>query len=470
MPRLIRRKPFVERMKGYLNPMDWWLWASEEMETSDWDSDSSGYGIGLTLNFIFLLARANSGPSTSNDDIFGDGTGPGWLSWLVHPLVWALVAISLANGFDTMARTRKYRLFSANVEVKPATSSVQRVKKDSSPAGSSPLRYLGQMLAPESADARAHPDKNEDVWELSIWDPRAFSLCIFSVFSPGHVLVYWLFLPIGSLDTQPSVTVFTTLLLQAVLSAQIVIGKSLFTQQAKDHAIIQKEVFHEYDSQYVHPRMHPVVRDVGTQVSEQQPPNAREFVEVGTPTTFINAGFYSRSQTRATPDQFTPSRTNVLGSRMFTPKNIGRQSDVPQSATQSRPSPSRKSMPANYSSSSTSVQPLPLSSTTANLSSKGGYLGAYSHERSPLKHSASLGRLNSSHNVESPRNSREMAAYETERNEMGKQNAIVKNSPARMPSTPGYSRPNPFVGQARPDASRTTEPKERFPKMRGAYY
>jgi hypothetical protein len=85
MPRLVRRRPLLERLQAYLNPLDFLLWVSEEIETRDWDDQSFSNPVGAALNFVFLLARANSGPSRSNrDDVFGDGnTGPGWFSWLV---------------------------------------------------------------------------------------------------------------------------------------------------------------------------------------------------------------------------------------------------------------------------------------------------------------------------------------------------------------------------------------------------
>jgi hypothetical protein len=87
MPRLVRRKPFAERLKAMLNPMDFLLWLSEEMETRDWDSKIVGTQLGLACNFVFLLARANSGSATTNDDIFGDDTGTGWVAFFVRTLV-----------------------------------------------------------------------------------------------------------------------------------------------------------------------------------------------------------------------------------------------------------------------------------------------------------------------------------------------------------------------------------------------
>ena len=83
MPRLVRRKPFAERLKAMLNPMDLLLWVSEEMETRDWDSKVIGTQIGVGLNFLFLVARANSGAATSNDDIFSDDSNTGWVAFFV---------------------------------------------------------------------------------------------------------------------------------------------------------------------------------------------------------------------------------------------------------------------------------------------------------------------------------------------------------------------------------------------------
>lgn len=84
MPRLVRRRPLLERWKAYLNPLDFLLWLSEEIETRDWDNESFANSLGAALNLTFLLARANSGPSRSNsDDVFGDSNGFSWFSWFV---------------------------------------------------------------------------------------------------------------------------------------------------------------------------------------------------------------------------------------------------------------------------------------------------------------------------------------------------------------------------------------------------
>ena len=93
MPRLVRRAPLVERIKAYLNPLDFLLWLSEEIDSNDWDEFQRSYStpIGLGLNLVFLIARANTGKTTSSsglDDVFGgeDQGGTGWLSWFVRAL------------------------------------------------------------------------------------------------------------------------------------------------------------------------------------------------------------------------------------------------------------------------------------------------------------------------------------------------------------------------------------------------
>jgi len=90
MPRLVRRKPLVDRIKDYLNPGDFLLWLSEEFETRDWDSKQFATPLALGLHFVLLIARANSGSSgrSKGDDVFGDDySGTGWLSYIVRALL-----------------------------------------------------------------------------------------------------------------------------------------------------------------------------------------------------------------------------------------------------------------------------------------------------------------------------------------------------------------------------------------------
>ncbi|KAE9576475.1 hypothetical protein CGMCC3_g7629 [Colletotrichum fructicola] len=408
MPRLVRKKPLSERVKAWLNPMDTLLWLSEELETRDWDSKALGTQLGLGFNFVFLLARANSLTSEVEDDVFNDAGSGSFITFVIRPLVWILGVLSFANAFYAMTRTRQYRLFQVNVDDKPHTPSAQRVKANLDPSASSPLRKLGNLLVPETAESRAHPDQVHDVWELSVWDPLPVSLQLFCLFSPGHVLVYMMFLPLVPLDPRPSVTVFNCIVLQLILSAQLLFVQSRYAQQIKDTAIIHKEVLHEYDTKFVRPRLHPVVRDVGTQCSPEESKDEESFVEVGTPTTLIKKEFVTTPNPHVKQDEpvYTPP-TSSFASRLFTPTTSRRsEAFTPVPSTRSV----RQSLPTGYQSTSTSTSNMAANTGSTNF---GGNMGVFTHANSPLKKATSLHDVNQA--FMSPRNSREMAALEQRR-------------------------------------------------------
>jgi hypothetical protein len=81
---MVRRTPLYERLKTMLNPMDFLLWLSEEIETREINSKVVGTQLGLAMNFAFLLASANSSSKTTVDDVFGDDeAGSGFLTFFV---------------------------------------------------------------------------------------------------------------------------------------------------------------------------------------------------------------------------------------------------------------------------------------------------------------------------------------------------------------------------------------------------
>ncbi|EFX03724.1 hypothetical protein CMQ_652 [Grosmannia clavigera kw1407] len=449
MPRLVRRQPLMQRIAAAINPWDFLLWLSEEIETRELDSQTVGTQAGLVANFLFLLARANLGPSNSaDDDVFGDASSHGWFSYLVQMLVWTGFTLSVANAVFVFSRKRHYRLFEASIDKAPGTPSAHRVRVQSSPSSSSPFRLLSDLLSFESAESRSHPDSSRDVWELAIWDPRPASLAFLSFFSPLHVLVYLFELPLDPLESRPSVTVFKCLVLQVGLSAIMTLMQSRNDQRQKDAAIIQKEVFHEYDEKFVRPQLHPIVRDVGTQVTmndilsagagsktEQIP------VEIGTPTTLIRRSFQThpnqnyvrhvdpdygisagrQSSIAAAPRLFTPVNKAIRHSDAFTP-SYGSISQPRQSmpsvvtpsysaTTSMAPTPASAVSTIKNSSAAANSSRLPTASTGTSTNF-GGSLGVYSHVNSPLKKATSLNDVTTPTSCFSPRNSRELAAIE----------------------------------------------------------
>lgn len=309
-------------------------------------------------------------------------------------IVHLLSLMSFLNAAYTFLRKRHYRLFEQSVDTPPGTPSAHRVRVDSSPLSSSPLRFLQNMIASTTADARAHPDAARDVWEIAIWDPTLLCLRMFCLFSPGHVLVYFLFLPTAPQDPRPSITVVTTIVLAALLSIQLLLLQSNFTQRSTDTSVIQKGVLHEYDIKYVHPRTQPLVRDVGTQYSATAtsafdlPEHESETntVETYQPTIIINRGFHTKpnanylnhidpdgldrrlskhvshglSSSTTIPNLKTPTHLRDLSSPLR-PRTAIRQ-------PQFRPS---------------------VVSTDVSSRGDGGSLGVYAHANSPLRKSAS---------------------------------------------------------------------------------
>ncbi|ESZ95693.1 hypothetical protein SBOR_3913 [Sclerotinia borealis F-4128] len=417
MPRLVRQRPLRERITDLFNVHDWLLWISEEIETRDWDSKKYANPLGFGLHFLLLIARANSGSEGHGDadDVFGDvPLGPGWLSYVSTLLVYILTALSILNAVSTFSRKRHYRLFESPIEAAPSTPSAHRVRVDSSPVSSSPLRFFSSMLGNTSAQSRAHPDPTRDVWEIAVWDPIPVCLRLFCLFSPGHVLVYWLFLPTLSSDSRPSVTIFTTLVLEILMTGQLLLLQTNFSQQEKDTGIIQKEVMSEYDIKFVHPRLNPVMRDVGTQLSG---PGARvrtgreEEIEIYTPSVILKKGFRTNPNPNyvkhVDPESVGPNKP--VSRKIFSPA----PSFISASFNNPRDSPYNRKIPntAMRQPQFRRTPPNAVASTSTGTGD-GGSLGIYSHANSPLKKTSSLFDMQGRDRRDTPKSSLDMAGRE----------------------------------------------------------
>ena len=302
-------------------------------------------------------------------------------------IVHLLSLLSFLNAVYTFYRRRHYRLFETSVDEEPSTPSAHRVRVDSSPLSSSPLRFLSSMLAADTPESRAHPDPTRDVWELAVWDPTPLSLRMFCMFSPGHVLIYWLFLPTTIADPRPSTTVVTTLALTALLSAQLWVLQTSFSQQSKDTSIIHKEVLNEYDTKFVHPRTQPLMRDVATQYtspssSRKNSPGheiASNSVETYTPTVVVNRGF----RTRPNPNYIKHVDPEGHGERSLASRGMSAN----MASTYQTPAHLRDaSSPIRPR---TAIRQPQFRASVGPESGDGGSLGVYTHANSPLRKAAS---------------------------------------------------------------------------------
>ncbi|KAL4903657.1 hypothetical protein BDW74DRAFT_37284 [Aspergillus multicolor] len=382
MPRLVRRQPLAERIKSYLNPLDFLLWLSEEIDANDWDQFAKDWAttLGIVLNLVFMIARANSRSKASDaiDDVFGEEVGVSYLSWLASFIVHFLICASAFNTFYTFQRKRHYRMFEASIDKAPATPSAHRVRVNSTPVTTSPIRYLANALS-GFAESRAHPNAERDVWEVAVWDPLPICLDLFCLFSPGHVLIYWLLLPTQLSDPRPSVTIVTSLVVTTLLSVQMSFLSSFFKQQAKDSQIVHKEVMREYDAKFVHPRTQPLMREVGTQFSGPNSTFEEKYnkVDTYTPAVVINRGFKTSpnpNYVRHIDPEGNTSRNNSFTS---TPSRAPYSVQTPNHLRDASP-----------------IVKAPLGSIrqpqfrpTPSRAGDGGSLGIYSHANSPLRKS-----------------------------------------------------------------------------------
>jgi len=325
-------------------------------------------------------------------------------SFLVH----FLSLLSIVNAIYTFTRKRHYRLFEQSIDAVPSTPSARRVRVDSSPISSSPLRFLSDIITSTTAESRAHPDDSRNVWEIAVWDPTPICLRLFCLFSPAHVLIYWSFLPLQPLDPRPSVTIVKTIFLATILSAQSHFLSTRFSQQSKDTSVISKQVLHEYDTKFVHPSLNHPVREVGTQTPPRKSTSTpTNYADSGTTTTevdtyaphiVINRGFRVNPNPAYAP-QYDPD--NLLKrnppSRPLTTPNL-------RTAAAQNPftSPASANPATDFSSplhglgnNANQIRPFPSLSPDrrGTTHGDGGSLGVYSHAASPLRKAASANYL-----------------------------------------------------------------------------
>lgn len=256
-----------------------------------------------------------------------------------------------------------------------------------------------------SAQSRAHLDPTRDVWEIAVWDPLPICLRLFCLFSPGHVLVYWLFLPTLASDPRPSVTVFRTILLEVLVSLQLHLLQSTFSQQEKDSAIIHKEVMSEYNIKYVHPRLNPLVRDVGTQFSG--PEHEEGEVDTYNPTTILKRGFHTNPNPNYAK-HVDPNNTSGITQRSFSPT----PALTPAVYSSREPTPFTGVTPRPPLRQPQFRRSVPVAVSASTTTGDGGSLGIYNHPSSPLKKATSIYDIEGSARRQTPRNGREMAARE----------------------------------------------------------
>lgn len=274
---------------------------------------------------------------------------------------------------------------------------------------SSPLQYLSRAISEATSGSRAHVDPEREVWEVAVWDPKPFNLTLFTLFSPGHLALYYAMLPPAPSDDSPATKVVLAFFFGALISFQLGLLRTCFSQQAKDSALIHGEVMNEYDTKFVRPALSHPVRDVGIQTRESamtpRGTRTRE-VDVYTPTTIVKRGF----KTNPNPNYARQYDPDNLSARppSSSSSSSRRTSDIdfqrtPSLITPSNPYARSNGFTSAYSNASTGTAPdfsSPLKPHHERLRervplsrSDGGSLGVYSHPAGPLRKAASSNSL-----------------------------------------------------------------------------
>ena len=191
------------------------------------------------------------------------------------------------------------------------------------------------------------------------------------------------------------------------MSSQLLLLQTSFSQQEKDSAIIHKEVMSEYDIKYVHPRLNPLVRDVGTQYFESDEDGDK--VDVYTPTVVLKRGVFKINPNPNYAKHVDPENKSEITSRTFSPPVGG----YTPSAYQSRePTPFTGITPRTAIRQPQFRQSIAGGVSIGTGTGDGGNLGVFNHPNSPLKKATSMYDIQRGGRRDLPKNSSEMAKRE----------------------------------------------------------
>lgn len=274
MPKLVRKS-----QSDWRTPMvDWYMSAAENLYLVDWDHLSSKcivpFGAGLNVIYWFVCVQASFLKQTASGPVFetrntstiksASRGSDHWWSHAMRTLSLLFIALSVLNVWYCFTRTRVYQLHQKN---------------------DAPTADADENTSTQASRHESKLRENIAFWPFTLkffslsrtsssdciiaWDPSLPSLRLFSVFSPVHTVL------IFSYSKQPAV-----LLLTGLLSLQTAYLVHLYAQHVADKQMIYGQVFSEYESTFVQPRLGVMKRDVGVGTA---PDDDGVYVEVHTP-------------------------------------------------------------------------------------------------------------------------------------------------------------------------------------------
>ncbi|ODQ81327.1 hypothetical protein BABINDRAFT_123066 [Babjeviella inositovora NRRL Y-12698] len=278
--RFIRKQPLLSKIQAY--PFDLWLWLHETRLAIDWDAQAQfvGLPLGLVMKIVYLLLLTIDSRAVRGNDVFASNVSYRHLRSVHSPSLISrfqatalavtqavcvlLVAFNLLNTYLCLSKTRIYTFMSSvnsNITVAQRPNGAHKINLDAyaddedTPSDESVFgavwRWLLSHLSPKQMEPEL-VDTDSETWQLCVWDPLKFQLCLLSMFSPVD-LVYLASAPTG---------LKSTLVLLLINFALYYVVVECFLVLLKDRELIYKETFAEYDSKYVRPKLSIAKRDV----------------------------------------------------------------------------------------------------------------------------------------------------------------------------------------------------------------
>ncbi|KAF7294923.1 hypothetical protein MIND_01030400 [Mycena indigotica] len=281
---VIRKKSYYERIASIPSQISFQI-AMFPANVPLPKPQTSAWIVGGTLHFIHLCIRfsqANNVPDSDLgwEDMYREGEGHSWFDWTV-PVTLLLVAASFLNALYLLTRVKLYRLHLRSDPVSSPNAKFVAAQLDFQPLVPPPLstRVLRSALFGFNTSWRfllgfqlpvrnpPPPPKVARVQQLEVWTPGEFESMLFNVYSPAHSLLWC--------ATGPSNWI-SNILIMGFVSAQSFLITHFFKTLIKDKEIIAAEVFNEYNTGFVYPRLNPVRADVGVQTHQSEVVNVWE--------------------------------------------------------------------------------------------------------------------------------------------------------------------------------------------------
>ncbi|KAJ1984640.1 hypothetical protein H4R34_000543 [Dimargaris verticillata] len=375
--RLVRRTPWYQRVVEA--PGNWVLQWMEDYETIDWDRVQRrlSWPLAIALNATlvvvklaalvdadeqahhppvqFLKRAPSSGSSFQQPSGISESRYQGWSATLLTDqhqdtpgelyaamtawsfwqsfLLATLVATSLLNTLYLFSRSKSYQMLHADPKDPLSSQNIRLTALEySSPWWAD--RWYGRPIWPlcRALFRRDSYEDPQEILELDIWNPPILALNIFRWFSPAQVLVLqfitlqnWHYLIPGAL----------------VIGAQLHFVTRRYTNLVHDKQILFGQMFSEYNTVYVNPRLHMRKYDKSTMTgldfdeSDNVSAHTASPHAHGSPKSSANSHDRSHRAKGApkSPAKHSPSR-----------RSLNAALQVPNARTTKPPSPLRKKL------------------------------------------------------------------------------------------------------------------------------